>query len=319
MTKHEGALKLLSCRAKLDSHGDTCGVNTVAFIMEYLGKVAEVHGFSKSMEAMKDIPIVKAALAYDNPTTGETVILVINQALYFREDLTHILLNQNQMRAHGLVVDDCPKHLSEGKSTRSIIVQERDYSIALKLHGIMSYFDVQTPTKDELYNCPHIELTSANEEWEHSSTQFAEEESKNENAEVHDKNIKSLNVTYDDFHDRIIRILATTKVSKTQLFVDSEDLAKRWLVGPKIAQDTVKATTQSFIRNAIHPIERRLKTKAATLRYNQLKCHFYSDTFFSQEKSMLGNMCGQLFVTPFGFTKFVPMKRKGKAHLALQE
>jgi predicted transcriptional regulator len=49
--------------------------------MEYLGKIAEVHGFSKSMEAMKDIPIVEAALAYDNPSSGETVILVLNQAL----------------------------------------------------------------------------------------------------------------------------------------------------------------------------------------------------------------------------------------------
>jgi hypothetical protein len=319
MTKLEGAVKLLSCRAELDSHADTCSVNTVAFIMEYLGKVAEVHGFSKLMEAMKDISIVKAALAYDNSTTGETVILAINQALFSGKDLTHILLNQNQMHAHGLVVNNCPKHLSKGKSTHSIKVQGQDYSISLKLHGIMSYFDVQTPTKDELHNCPHIELTSTNEEWELYSMQFAEEESKIEGAEVHHRNIKSLNVTYDDFHDRIIRILATTKVSKTQLFVDSEDLAKRWLVGPKIAQDTVKATTQSFICNAIHPIERRFKTKAATLRYNQLKCHFYSDMFFSQEKSILGNTCGQLFVIPFGFTKFGPMKSKGEAHLALQE
>jgi len=66
-------------------------------------------------------------------------------------------------------------------------------------------------------------------------------------------------------------------------------------------------------------VERRFKTKAAMLRYNQLKCRFYSDTFFSQEKSVLNNTCGQLFVTPFGFTKFVPMKNKGEAPLALQE
>jgi hypothetical protein len=56
------------------------------------------------------------------------------------------------------------------------------------------------------------------------------------------------------------------------------------------------------------------------LRYNQLKCRFYLDTFFSQKKSIfLGNTCGQLFVAPFGFTKFVPIKSKGEAHLALQE
>ena len=50
--------------------------------------------------------------------------------------------------------------------------------------------------------------------------------------------------------------MAASKVSKTQLFVNSEELAKKWLVGLKVAQDTVKATTQHLIRNTIHPIER---------------------------------------------------------------
>jgi hypothetical protein len=36
----------LSCRAELDSHADTCGVNDAAYIIEYLGQVAEVYGFS---------------------------------------------------------------------------------------------------------------------------------------------------------------------------------------------------------------------------------------------------------------------------------
>jgi hypothetical protein len=67
-----------TCRAKLDSHADTCGVNDVALILEHLGKVAEVHGFSKSLQAMQDIPIVKAAVAYDDSNTGETYILILN-------------------------------------------------------------------------------------------------------------------------------------------------------------------------------------------------------------------------------------------------
>jgi hypothetical protein len=77
--------------------------------------------------------------------------------------------------------------------------------------------------------------------------------------------------------------------------------------------------TQSFVRNAVHPIERRFRTKMATLRYNHLKCRFYSDTLFSSKKSILNNQCGQLFVTNFGYVKFVPMQLKSEASEALHE
>jgi hypothetical protein len=309
------------CRAELDSHADTCGVNDVAYILEYLGKVAEVHGFSKSLQAMQDIPIVRAALAYDNAETGEKVNIVINQALYFGNQLSHILLNQNQMRAHGLTVDDCPKHLSKGQSTHSIIIEEHNFNIPLKLHGIMSYFDVWRPTIDEIANCQHIEITSA-AEWDPHSIHFAEEETKVHYNMASVNTVNSLNEHYDDFHDKIMQQLyqiSVTNVSKTDLFIKSEDLAKKWMVGEKIAQETIKATTQSFVRNAIHPIEHRFRTKVATLRYNQLGCRFYSDTFFSSERLNINNTCGQMFVTNFGFIKFVPMKSKAEASVALME
>jgi hypothetical protein len=143
------------------------------------------------MNAMQDVPIVKAAVAYDDHITGEMLILVINQALYFGSQLLHILLNQNQMRAHGLTVEDCPKHSSKGKSRHAIILEENDYEIPLKLHGIMSYFDVRTPTKQELLNCT------------------------------------------------VLRKVASTTTLKKQLYVKSEDLAKRWMVGLTVAQNTI--------------------------------------------------------------------------------
>jgi hypothetical protein len=77
-------------RAELDSHADTCGVNDTALILEYTGQEAEVSGFSPSLQTLENIPIVKAAVAYDDPQTGETYILIINQALHFGEHLPHI-------------------------------------------------------------------------------------------------------------------------------------------------------------------------------------------------------------------------------------
>ena len=58
------------------------------------------------MESLKDIPIVKATLAYDDPHSGETTILIINQALYFGTNLSHMLFNPNQLCTNGIVVND---------------------------------------------------------------------------------------------------------------------------------------------------------------------------------------------------------------------
>jgi hypothetical protein len=74
--------------AELDLHTDTCGVNNIAKILEYTYQVAEVSGFANSM---------KAALAYDHPDTGEVLILILNQALYFGDQLDQNLLNPNQL------------------------------------------------------------------------------------------------------------------------------------------------------------------------------------------------------------------------------
>jgi hypothetical protein len=120
--------EILHCHAKLDSHADTCGVNHIARVLEISGQVAEVSGFSNEMDSLQDIPIVKAAVAYDHPDTGEVIILVINQALYFGDKFTHILLNPNQMRSHNIHVDDVPKHLSS-TSTHSIWVEEESLDI----------------------------------------------------------------------------------------------------------------------------------------------------------------------------------------------
>jgi hypothetical protein len=151
---------------------------------------------------MQDVPIVKAATAYDDHITGKTLILVINQAQYFGSQLSHILLNQNQMKAHGLTVEDCPKHLSKGKSRHAIILEENDYEIPLKLHGKRLYFNVRTPTKQELLNCIHVDITSPTIEWEPYSNTFAEEEAKL-NVQSKISAYKSFNVEHDDFSDTI--------------------------------------------------------------------------------------------------------------------
>jgi hypothetical protein len=151
------------CRAELDSHADTCGGNSIARILEYSGQVAKVSGFVNSMDSIRDVPVVKAAIVFDVPSTGETVIPIINQVLYFGDQLTHILLNPNQMRSNDIQADDVPRHLSSS-SSHAIMCKDENLTIPLLLNGVISYFNVRRPSLYEIENCQHIALTAV-EEW----------------------------------------------------------------------------------------------------------------------------------------------------------
>jgi len=304
------------CRAELDTHADTYGVNNTANILEYLGKVAEVSGFSSSIGVLKEVPIVNAAVAYNHPTTGETVILIINQALYFDDNIEHLLLNPNQMKANGVEVDNIPMHLSAGKSTHSILFPEAKYRIPLNLHGVISYFNIRTPTLQEINTCETLTLTSQGIEWQPYSPEVHEQELQYKSEF---KGISILPISHESYSDNIMRQLNKLTTKESSLEVNEATLAKRWGIPSKVAQNTIRATTQNFIRSTLHLIERRFRTKNTTLRYNHLNCRFYSNTFFVQKPSLLQNTCAQLLVSDFGYLIFCPQKRKSEAPYSLQE
>ncbi len=72
------------CWAELDSHDDTCHKHCCL----HNGIPWEGHWsfrfFQRTLTILQDIPIVKVAMSYDNSSTGETFILIINQELYLK-------------------------------------------------------------------------------------------------------------------------------------------------------------------------------------------------------------------------------------------
>jgi hypothetical protein len=245
--------EILSCRAELDSHADTCGLNNVAQILEFHGQVADVSRFSTAMQSLHDIPIVKGAVAYNDHETGEVIVLVFNQALYFGDKLSHILLNPNQMRTSNIKVDDIPKHLC-AKSTHSIMVEEENLIIPMKLNGIISYFNVRTPTLSEIENCPHINMTSA-EEWNPYSHHFEELENKIERCIT---KISAFTTECMELHDIVLNLNdkieqrgeMTAKTTNKRLFLQDHELATRWGIGLK---DAEKATTKNSLEAQFIP------------------------------------------------------------------
>jgi len=128
----------------------------------------------------------------------------------------------------------------------------------------------------------------------------------------------------DELMPRMIKTVAIQKVQSSQRKgrAVKEDLAKMWNIGLDTAANTLKATTQLVVRQALHPIQRRSRTEAAQLRYLRLGGRFgrfSSDTMFAKCHSIRGNTMAQTFVNNIDFVKLIAMRRKAEAGDSLVE
>jgi hypothetical protein len=57
---------------ELDSHADTCCVGSGVLIVNETNKRVKVTPFLESLGSVSRVPVVSAALAYDDPRNGET-------------------------------------------------------------------------------------------------------------------------------------------------------------------------------------------------------------------------------------------------------
>ena len=113
-----------------------CGSNCV--IMHYTGAECDVTPYTDAYEAIKSVPIVQAATAYDNPETGETIILILMT-----------IVNPNQLRAYGITVQDNP--FSEAPI--SIATEGHEFTMPLQIKGTKLGVSTRTPTDSELQSC----------------------------------------------------------------------------------------------------------------------------------------------------------------------
>ncbi len=141
---------------ELDSHADTSVAGPNCTVIEYTNQMVSVTGFSNEYEAIHDVPIITAATAYNDPSTGTTVILIIGQALYLNDKVSCTLLCPNQLCSNGISVDDIPFHLApRDRPTKHAIYSEdrESFHVPLQFKGCISYFHSRTPTQEELETC----------------------------------------------------------------------------------------------------------------------------------------------------------------------
>jgi hypothetical protein len=161
---------------ELDTHADTSCVGANCHVISYTEHECKGSPFHPKYKPIVNVPIIQEGAAYDDPITGQTYILVINQALYLGDELPGTLINSNQMRMNGLIVDDPPKHLSPNPETaHSVFIPDYNFRIPLVMQGVISGIPICKPSEVELETCPWIPLTS-DELWDPQTTVLAERE-----------------------------------------------------------------------------------------------------------------------------------------------
>jgi hypothetical protein len=264
---------------ELDSRADTCCAGSATRVIKYTGQVCNVYPYSPKYKPRTNIPIVKAVTAFDHGSS-ETFILCLNQALYFGDEMPNSLLNQNQMRYNGVIVNDCPTFLSPNQeSSHSLYTPDEDIHLPLSLNGCISYLPTRIPSDHEIQNCTWLTLTS-DEVWEPYRDMFHEQEKLAQQRYI--RSVRAdflepyLNLpTQQDNFDRLLGSISSTflpmnlkqspikhcKISslnnsnqKTKF--THKGLSEKWGISHDTAVQTLKITTQKFIRSAINPIER---------------------------------------------------------------
>lgn len=322
-------------RCELDTHADTCLTGKNFKVMEYTGVTADVLPYDTSYQAAKDIPIVWAATAWTHPETGKTYVLDFYQILWYGEKMQNSLINPNQIRHYGHVVNDDPTD----KSRPFGIVLPDKSVLDFSMMGTTLYFTTRVPTEYELEQCERITMTDDNI-WDPINVHIGAFATMEEKVRFQ---LSSMSITHDDgglsnvedqllctvspvfnhieFTHRAIKAIRMAHPFKHTVTISSmhsndrhshvtaEMVARLLHCGLDTATKTLKKTTQIGIRHALHPLHRRYRVDHLDLSRRRLNATFYTDTLFTRYKSLNGNVCAQIY-TNGHLTCVYPMEAK---------
>ena len=121
-------------------------------------------GFLPGMRRTQETKIGMDAVAYDEPKTFTTYILIFHQSLII-PDLKNNLLCPFQMHLNGIEVNEVPLDIrrpSQHQKNCHAILASEEWTIPLALSGVVSSFLTRKPRKEEIDDvdcCPQIEMT----------------------------------------------------------------------------------------------------------------------------------------------------------------
>jgi hypothetical protein len=139
---------------ELDSHADTCVLGHDALIILDYNRPVSVGGYDESLGS-KTHQTVSGVVAYDDPQTGRTLHLIINQAIHIPH-LDHHLLCPMQCRVNDVTVNNLPKFLAADPTDQTQALTLTDPNnplqpviLPLTLRGVTLLLNVRSVTINE--------------------------------------------------------------------------------------------------------------------------------------------------------------------------
>ena len=309
-------------------------------ISEDTSQTVQVTGFQPGMQRRQQTRLGTVAIAYDDPQTYTTFILIFHQSLIIPE-MKNNLLCPFQLRLNGIEVNETPLQFlkpSQRTNRSHLIVASEEFAIPLDLNGVSSGFFSRKPNNDEIDDpdqCPQIEMTYEDPVYDPEvadhfdiDTELRRDVIDDIVRRLGDRRITSMERTLcsvsrtlneGEFIGSVLeRNEAAIQGTKRKGSQTPEELAKKWGIGVETARRTIDRTTQLAVRD-FHDSAgtRRLKHTYMQLQYRRLNCVMYTDTLFGPKPSSQKNTCGQVYSTAFDWCVFYPMKAERDAHLTL--
>ena len=115
-------------------------------------RTADVYPYHTSCQPLYFVPIVSGKTTVTDSIAGNSVIMVINEALYYGKKLDHSLINPNQLRCYETMVWDNPFD----PYMELFIETVNGNTIDMIPDGTKIGFSSHMPTDEELRKLPHI-------------------------------------------------------------------------------------------------------------------------------------------------------------------
>jgi hypothetical protein len=140
---------------EMDTHADTIVFGKNFIKLRETGRECSLSPYTDYYQAIESVPIVQAATSWTSSKTGETFILVFNEGLWMADHVSNSLINPNQLRHYGVIVQDNPY----SGSPLYMMSPEEEFTIPLEAEGTNILVHTRTPTNRELQTCRHVVLS----------------------------------------------------------------------------------------------------------------------------------------------------------------
>ena len=101
-------------KVELDSHADTCVVGDNCLVIHKNNRPVNVYSYDPK-DGHRSVKTDDAEVGYQDPQSGQKIILMINQAIHV-DGLVNHLLCPMQCHLNGLHISEVPKFLAETPS-----------------------------------------------------------------------------------------------------------------------------------------------------------------------------------------------------------